>query len=240
MFEPEPLPGAGESGLDLVDHHQRTGLVADLPDALEVLGGRRMDAAFAQDRLDQDRCNGAVDSLTHRIEVAPGDVTEPIGHGGERLVLRRLTGGGERGEGSAVKTAEGAHDRVSTPTPVFARQLDGALVRLGTGVREEDLSPVSGRFEEQFVDLDRSLGGDWVGEEVRHVQKSLELVADRLGDDHVRVAERHDRDAGEEVEIALAVGIPELGALATLEHDRGWPEHRHEGAVGHRCVVECV
>ena len=240
MLEPEPAPGASEAGLDLVDHHQRPGLVAEFADALQVLGRRGMDAALTQDRFDQDGGDAAVDRLAHGVEVAPRNVTEPVGHRREGLVLGGLTSGCERRQRATVEATERADDGVPSATAVLARELDGALVRLGAGVREEDLAPVPRGLEQELVDLHRRLGRDRVGEEVRHVQQPFELVADRLGDDRIRMSERHDGDPGEEVEVALAVGIPEFRATTAFEHDRRGPEHRHERTIRHRRVVEGV
>ena len=57
------------------------------------------------------------------------------------------------------------------------------------------------------------------------------LLADRL--DHVRVAvpELHDRDAGEEVEVLVALGVPEARALAAHELDRVARVGRHRGVA---------
>ena len=41
VLEAEPAPGAAEAGLDLVDHHQRADVVAQLADPCEVSGGGR-------------------------------------------------------------------------------------------------------------------------------------------------------------------------------------------------------
>ena len=54
VLEAEPLAGAAEAGLDLVDHEQDAPLVAQALDALEVLGGGRVDAALALHGFEQD------------------------------------------------------------------------------------------------------------------------------------------------------------------------------------------
>ena len=48
-------PGAGEPGLHLVDDEEDAVAVADLAQALQELGRRRDEAAFALDGLDDDR-----------------------------------------------------------------------------------------------------------------------------------------------------------------------------------------
>ena len=54
------------------------------------------------------------------------------------------------------------------------------------------------------------------------------------------LADRHHGEAGEEVEVALAGGVPEFGAASSVEHHRGRAEDRHERAARHRCVFERV
>ena len=48
--------------------------------------------------------------------------------------------------------------------------------------------------------------------------------------DRVGVPERDHGDARQEVEVALAVGVPQLGTAAALEHDCGAP---NTGMNGH-------
>ena len=44
------------------------------------------------------------------------------------------------------------------------------------------------------------------------------------------MAQRNHSDATEEVEIALAIDVPQLGSFATFEHDRWLSEYRNERA----------
>ena len=52
------------------------------------------------------------------------------------------------------------------------------------------------------------------------MQQRRGLLGERVGDRGVAVAERRDREPGEEVEVALAVVVPQLGALAAHERHR--------------------
>ena len=54
------------------------------------------------------------------------------------------------------------------------------------------------------------------------------LLADRLDDARVAVAELRDGDAGEEVEVLVALVVPEARALAAHELDRVARVGRHE------------
>ena len=159
VLEAEPPAGAAEPGLDLVDHHQRAGLVADLAD-------RRAGSRRGAGLTPPSPCTGSistaatdgVDGLGDGVDVAPRDVVEALGHRLERLVLGRLAGRRERRQRAAVEAAERADDDVAAAAAVLAGQLERALDGLGAGVGEEDLAVVAGGLGEQAVDLDRRRG----------------------------------------------------------------------------------
>ena len=99
---------------------------------------------------------------------------------------------------------------------VAARELDRALVGLGAGVGEEHATAAA----EQRVEPLGDPGLHVVVIEVRHVQQRARLIGDRVGDLGMRVTERRDREAREEVEVALALAVPEHRALTAHERDR--------------------
>jgi hypothetical protein len=167
-------------------------------------------------------------------------VVEALGHRLERFVLRRLTGGGEGGQRAAVEAPQRAHHDVPAAPAVLAGQLQRALHGLGAGIGEEHLAELPGDLGEEAVDLHRRSRGDRVGEQVAHVEQLLGLGADRLGDRGVRVTEADHGQATEEVEVALALAVPQLGALAANEHDLRRPEDRHERAARELHLVEGV
>src|SRR5204862_7519284 len=55
--------------------------------------------------------------------------------------------------------------------------------------------------------------------DVRDVQQLRRLLADRGDDARMGVPEVVDREAGEEIDVGLAVGVPEARALAAHERD---------------------
>ena len=61
---------------------------------------------------------------------------------------------------------------------------------------------------EQRVEARRDLRLHVVVVEVRHVQQRARLVGDRVGDLGMRVAERRDREPGEEVEVLACPRCP--------------------------------
>ena len=69
----EQLAGAADAGLHLVEDQQQPVLVAELAQALEELRRDHPHAAFALDRLDQDRGGLRPDRALDRFEVAGDD-----------------------------------------------------------------------------------------------------------------------------------------------------------------------
>ena len=109
---------------------------------------------------------------------------------------------------------------------VAARQLDHTLHRFGARVAEED--PVREAVRGQTLRQSRRLR-DIV--EVGHMPQLARLLGqggDQMG---VGMAERVDRDAGGEIEIAPPVGGEQIGALAALESDIGTGVGRHQGVA---------
>ena len=94
--------------------------------------------------------------------------------------------------------------RPAVALAVAARQLDRALVGLGARVAEEHAAAAA----EQGVEPGGDLRLQVVVIEVRHVQQRARLVGDRVGDLGVRVAERRDREPGEEVEVLACPRCP--------------------------------
>ena len=81
MLETEPGTGAAHAGLHLVEDQQQTALVADLPDATEIVVVGRVDATFALHRLEDDTAHLGGEAALELCEVVPDDVPEPSGNG---------------------------------------------------------------------------------------------------------------------------------------------------------------
>src|SRR5207247_303115 len=119
-----------------------------------------------------------------------------------------LAGGGEGGERAAVEGAGGGEDLVASAAVIGApapRELHGRLVRLGAAVAEK--GPLGERMPaEQGGQLRRR--GAVVN--VRGMQQPRRLRLHGLDHGGMAVPEVVDGEAGEEVEVALAVGVPQL------------------------------
>ena len=105
----------------------------------------------------------------------------------------------------------------------LAADLDGALSRLGAAVAEKN--PGHTRlFEDDVGEIEL---GDRV-EVVRDMQQRLGLLLDRLDDSRVAVTEVVGSDASDEVEVLVALVVPDPGALAAHQRDGQTARRHHE------------
>src|SRR6266487_1851474 len=119
---------------------------------------------------------------------------------------------------------------------VAAGQLERCLVGLGAGVGEEHPAVVAEQPEQPFGQDDLGL----VQEQVGGVRDRAHLAGHRLGDRGVGVAQRADRDAGDEVGVGVAVGVPDLAALTAHQRDRRDAVVGHERGLEPRLKLLCT
>ena len=139
-------------------------------------------------------------------------------------MIVRILRGRERAHRSPVERARAGEDRApfgfAFAIRELARELDRGFVRFRPRVTEEDAFEAGARGE--FV---RKRTGGLVVEQVARLHERPRLFRDGLRDGGMRVAERADGDAGDQVEISVALGVDQLAAFAA--HDRN----------GRACVV---
>ena len=100
--------------------------------------------------------------------------------------------------------------------PVLAGQLDGGLHRVAAGGGEEHAVEVAGGVVGQPLgQRDGRLVGERPDGEVGQL---LALLAGGLGDLLAAVADLHGEQAGEAVEVALAVLVVDVAAFAAGDH----------------------
>ena len=148
---------------------------------------------------------------------------EPVG--GQRAQRAAVEGAFEGDEAIALGMALGS--------VIAARDLDRAFHGLGAGITEEHEIGKT-----LLAQPRRELVAVRAPEQVRHVPELCRLLLQRLDQMRVRVAERIHRNTGSEVEIAIAVGGDEEGALAAFEAEIDPGEDGKQmrwGAVGHGC-----
>ena len=232
----EPLSGAGQAGLDLVQHEQHAALVAHLPHGPQVVVAGRHHAALALHRLQQHRADGRIERGHESVDVVEGHMTEALRHGLEGLVLVGLARGRQRGQRAAVERPVGAHHRVATPTLVLASKLEGGLDRLRAGVLEQDptgLGVAAGTGPDQPVERLHHLGGRLVGEQVGRVYQRRRLGRDGLRHRRMGMAQPGNGQPAQEVEVAAAAVVPQLGAVAPHERHRRSPVVVHQRSSAH-------
>ncbi len=227
----EQPPAPAHAGLDLVVDQQQIVLVREPAELGQEARPGRADAALALDRLDQDRRGRGPDRRLDPPEVAERHVVEARHVGAEALEMLLLAAGRDGGERAAVECALEGDDpealRLAALILKAPRHLDRALERLGAGVAEEH--GVGERLRDQALGQ-LLLVLDAV--EVRAVPELLGLRLEGRDQMRVGVAEERDRDPAAEVEIASALAIEQISALAALEADRSALVDRQDGRDG--------
>src|SRR6185437_11431159 len=126
--------------------------------------------------------------------------------------------------GPAVEAVLGGDDHRAGGALVAADQLERCLVGLRAGVGEEHPAIAAEQPQQPFGQSDLGL----VQEQVGGVRDRVHLAGHGLGERRMGVPERADRDAGNEVGVLIAVGVPDLTALAPHQCDRWYAVVGHE------------
>ena len=250
----EPLADAPEAGDDLVGDQRDAVLVAQRAQPGPVAVGRHEAAAGVLDRLGDQHRHGLRPGLDDRaldlvqqpraqrglvlgvgiaVAVGVGDPHDRDRRRAERLLHRPHAGERERAERHPV-VGDLARDRLralrlALGQVVLADDLPGRLDRLRAAVGEEDAVEVAGRaLGERGGELDRRRVR---GRPVRVERERGELRGRDRG--HLlaeRVADLAAEERRQAVEVAVALGVEDVGALAALEHEQRLAV-RAEGAV---------
>ena len=201
--------------------------VADLAQAAQKRRRDHPHAALALDRLDHDRGRLRPDRRLDRGEVGHRNLVEAVDLGAETFEIFLLAAGRDGGERAAVERAlEGQHPialGMAVDPLAPARHLDRRLVRLRARIGEED-EIGEGRVDEaagEALALRILI-------EIRHVPELRALSHQGLDQMRMRVSDGGHRDAGAEVEVALARRRDEPAALSALEGDIGPRVGRHD------------
>ena len=225
LLESEPGARAADAGLDLVEDQQCAVLGGELSRATQEAVWQIEHAGLALDRLDEDRGNGVIH---RRFEGRDGRV-DVLDAGQQRLegfAQRRFAGERKRSHRASVKGVdEGKNAGATTVATIEPRELDRRFDRLCPGIGEKYPPRIAGAG-----DAAQALGEfelRWGGEIVGDMSERRDLAAHSIHEHRMCVAERVNRDASEKVEIAVAVDIPHMCALAAFEHREGWCERAH-------------
>ncbi len=152
----------------------------------------------------------------HRVDVERGDLIEAVDRRTEPFEMLGLAPGGDRGQRPAVERALERHQPIALRRArlemIAARRLDGAFDRFRAGIGEERHVGEGGRAQPLGQTL---LLGDAV--QIGDVPQSVRLLGQSAHEMRMRVAERGDRHAAREVEIAVARCGEKIGALPARE-----------------------
>ena len=222
----QPAPGATHPRLHLVDPQQGVVRIADFASLCEIVRRRHHDTVLALDGLQHDGGCRVVDGRGESAGVAVRDEDHVAGQRRERLAVLRAVSDGQGAHRPSVEGALGGDDLGPTGG---SGDLEGGLVGLGAGVGEEDLglTGIADHRHEPF--RQGHLGGS--GEEVGHVTEGGDLAGDRRQHSGMRVAQRGDREAGQQIQVPAAVGIPHVRALTAHEHPLRRAERVHQGLL---------
>ncbi len=219
MLAGEELAGASESGLDLVADQQGLVLTAQLVEALEIALGWNDDPALALDRLDEDPDHVGVHRVAGRLEIPVGQQREARREGTEAVAVLRVVGEADDRRGATVEVAGEDQDlglavrhALDLVAPL-ARGLDRGLHRLGTRVHGQHP-----RVAGQLAHLPVQRAQLVVAERPRGQRHLLGLLDQRAADPRVGVALVDRGVGGEEVEVLVALDVPDPDALGALDH----------------------
>ena len=211
----EPVAGPPETGLHLVENQQQVVLIGQPAEPLEEAFRRNPDASFALDRLDHDRGGLIVDERLDGGQVSMRSVDEAGHQRPEAFVILRLRRGCRRAERPPVKSALECDNLVTVLGRVQADQLDGRFIGLGAGVAEEGL-PAETPLAQGLGPAALEFGIPGIGD----VDQPGDLILDGSDDRGGAVPQQAAAPTGKQVEIAVALGIPNVRPLAADERDR--------------------
>ena len=228
----KPATGAPEAGHHLVADEQHAVAVADLADRLQIAVGGHDDAVGAGDRLEDDGSHGvrplvlenllqmgAAGAYWARVRVTRGaavcvrvEHAHDTGHARFGVPATRVAGQRDGAGRGAVVGAVAGDDLLTARVP--AGQLDRVLVGLGAIIGEERCFQVARR------DLGK-LGTLVVGHRGRDRAQRPRLLHDGLDDLRVLMTQAEVHQLGGEVEVLLAVVVPEVAPQTAGHRYRG-------------------
>ncbi|MNL13753.1 hypothetical protein D3C87_1346720 [compost metagenome] len=231
--ECEALAGTAETGLDFIGDQHNALVVAELAQRLGELDLHGQEARFALHRFDDK--TGDVFDINLDAEQAlhgfagfgAGDAVVLAGEGQVKHRPRQhadflLVGSDfavevEGGQCAAVESAVEGDDRAAAGGATD--DLQGVFRRFRAAVGEHAADRVTHRHEcaEAIHQFEVRLMGRSVE---RVVGQTGGLFANGFDDARMAMAEVEYADATDEVDVAFAIGVPDLGVFAVAERDR--------------------
>src|SRR5260370_39716561 len=125
-------------------------------------------------------------------------------------MILRLACGGNCSHRPAVETVDHRDDVVASGLTVEAGELDGGFHGLGAAVAEETQALKTAARAERLGEATLRLGVPGV----RDMDQLTHLLADRGDDARRAVTQKVTTPTRKEIQVAVALGIPDEGALA--------------------------
>ena len=210
VLMPKPLAGPAAAGPDLIEDQCEALVVAELADAGGVVGGIEVHPALALDRLHDDAAGVGINrrQQRHRSRRPRPARTRDIRL--EAFAVLRVAGGREHRQRPAMEALLQRDDLVPVlPAGLSAQagKLAGGLIRFGAALAEERLAG-EGDPAEALGHLDLRQGPEGVAD----VPERGSLLRSGLNQRRVAVAENRPTEAGKQIDILLAIGIPQVRA----------------------------
>ncbi len=218
MLVAEPLACASAACPDFVEDEGNAVLVAELADLVDVVWRKEIDAALSLDGFEDDAGGLGIDSGFKGINATGLDLLEAGDFGLEADADGGIACGGDHGEGPAVEASGEGDDLPAFWGGLIAAQaseLASGFIGFQAAVTEEGLAFEGGAVE-SFGEFDLRLGVPGVTD----VPETVHLSIGGIDEGWMAVTKNSPTEAGEEIEIVVAIGVPEIGALAA-SHDDG-------------------
>src|SRR5258708_39269040 len=217
----EEAPRAPHSRLYFVKNQWRLVAIAPVAQSLQVIRARHDDAALALDWFDHDADGFVAPRAIERREIVERHESEARHQWLKPLMVSLLAGRAHGGERTSMERPQRRQNLVAATARVAApsaRELDRRLVRFRTGIAEKNFAAVEA-IREALGQPRGRLGVKDVG----HVGELFGLLFDRAHDARIPVAETRDREPAEKIEVAIAVRIVKIRAVAAHERERQTP-----------------
>ena len=194
---------------------QQVVFVGQLAQPLQESVGRDANAAFALNRLDENRTGFFVDEFGDGFQIAERRVVETGQQRADAFVVLGLGRGAGGAVGATVEAACEGDDFVAAARRMEPGELDRGFVRFRAGVAEERLA-AEASFGEQLRPAALHFGVPRVGD----VDQRGDLLLDGFDDSRRTMAEQIAAPAGKEIEISPPLIVPDVGAFAADERHR--------------------
>jgi len=202
--------------------------VRQAPGCCEILIGRRPDASLALNRFQDDAASFVGHRFLKSTDIVPGHDPRTRDKGSIRFLVLLLAGQRESAKSASVEGAFRSHQprlRVADRFAMLARDLQCSFVRLGPAVGQECLVHPA-QPAEYLRELCLLL--DVV--EIADVHQLRCLILYGTHDARMAVTDAVDGDACQEVQIAAALSVPQVGAFTALESDVEAGVRRHDAS----------